>query len=325
MGANFLLEFSTLVDWSHVNDVKFIPGSALNQTFDSLLISIRNFNLIVLVNWTAELNDIMQGSRYGNLNNVYWYFGNNGTFTTLAQQHNPSLLPNGDIVIADSNNNRVIEINRTTKQIVWSLSQAGGINFDWPRDIIYNQANDTFIITDSLNNRIVEVNRNGTILWQWTANLDVPYSAEYMPNGDILISGCGNGVIMEVNRTASNPGSIVWSYNLTPTSNSTTQENQNTSDNNNGNVIEKPDLMNSLWLFNWSVIFALASLGLGFKIYRSYQLLHMRKIKSVNEVAENPKTHKLSRWFMQVIVLSILFTVSLYMIISMQPMPSVNH
>ncbi len=115
----------TSVDWSHVNDVKFIPGSALNQTFDSLLISIRNFNLIVLVNWTAELNDIMQGSRYGNLNNVYWYFGNNGTFTTLAQQHNPSLLPNGDIVIADSNNNRVIEINRTTKQIVWSLSQLG--------------------------------------------------------------------------------------------------------------------------------------------------------------------------------------------------------
>ncbi len=159
------------------------------------------------------------------------------------------------------------------------IVSTGGINFDWPRDIIYNQANDTFIITDSLNNRIVEVNRNGTILWQWTANLDVPYSAEYMPNGDILISACGNGVIMEVNRTASNPGSIVWSYNLTPTSNSTTQENQNTSDNNNGNVIEKPDLMNSLWLFNWSVIFALASLGLGFKIYRSLSITPYAKNK----------------------------------------------
>ena len=58
-----------------INDVDFINGSAFGDSYDSLLISIKKLNMIVLVNYTAEMNELEMGDAYGNASNVYWYYG----------------------------------------------------------------------------------------------------------------------------------------------------------------------------------------------------------------------------------------------------------
>jgi len=137
--------------------------------------------------------------------NVYWWYGPG----IINHQHNPDILPNGNIVICDSVNDRIIEVNRTTKEIEFELGHAGGYEFSWPRDADYIEIRDTFLVTDSANNRIVEVTRIGDILWQWTQDLALPYESDVLDNGNILISGGASGVILEVRYSDSK---IVWAF-----------------------------------------------------------------------------------------------------------------
>jgi outer membrane protein assembly factor BamB len=193
-------------DWTHINHVDFINGSQYNKTFDSLLISIRNFNMTILVNFTAEFNELQSNDEFGSTQNVYWWIGSE----ILWAQHGPQMMPNGDILVADSRNGRIVEVNQTTKEIVFSLAEAGGIPFRWPRDADYLADSDTFLVTDSFNNRVIECTRTGQILWEYSKDLALPYEAQLLPNGHVLISSQVSGALLEITR----PGEqLVWSYN----------------------------------------------------------------------------------------------------------------
>ncbi|MGD9397750.1 MAG: aryl-sulfate sulfotransferase, partial [Candidatus Thorarchaeota archaeon] len=81
-------------DWTHTNDAEWVNGTKLGRTYDSLLISIRNFNLILEVNYTDTKE-------------VIWWYGEPEDYDTLNHQHNPDIRDNGNIIICDSENRRI--------------------------------------------------------------------------------------------------------------------------------------------------------------------------------------------------------------------------
>jgi hypothetical protein len=107
-----------------------------------------------------------------------------------------------------------------------------------PRDA-FELSNGNWLITDMLNHRVIEVNPyTKQIVWQYGTTgvagsganqLNNPYSAVRMPNGDTLIADCENNRIIEVTPSKQ----IVWTLtgadlgvvNIYPTSVQFTEEN----------------------------------------------------------------------------------------------------
>ena len=184
-------------DWTHLNDVDFKNYS----TWSALLISIRNFDMIVEINYTAE--------RLGpsnNPDNIIWYYGDYGNHSLLHRQHNPDYLSDSNIIISDSENNRILKVNYTTKEVYWSYQ--GGLN--WPRDAD-ELPNGNILITDSLNSRVFEIDADSKqIVWSFQGDLINPYEADRLENGNVLIGNGIGGVAYEINRE----GIEVWRYGI---------------------------------------------------------------------------------------------------------------
>ncbi len=141
----------------------------------------------------------------------------------------------GNVLITDQFNNRVIEVNPLTKQIVWSFG-SGNPNLCNPGPGAIIGANDAERVgngitlmsgtgipagvagtTACVDNRVIAVNQAGQIVWQYGQAgktgtgydlLNVPVFAIQLPNHDILITDQGNNRIIEVNLQKQ----IVWSY-----------------------------------------------------------------------------------------------------------------
>jgi hypothetical protein len=109
----------------------------------------------------------------------------------LYHQHNPEILPNNNLLICDSENNRIIEINYTSKEIVWTWDNNG--NLRWPRDCDYigsGKYMGSYLITDSINSRIIILEpKTKTIQLIISAHLIVPYEADHVPSEDSFIVG----------------------------------------------------------------------------------------------------------------------------------------
>jgi Arylsulfotransferase (ASST) len=91
-------------------------------------------------------------------------------------QHDPDLLPNGDILLFDNHGNfdrpggrsRVIEFDPETMAIVWQYTGSG----EWPfesaiRSSQQRLGNGNTLITESSGGRILEVTPAGDIVWQF--------------------------------------------------------------------------------------------------------------------------------------------------------------
>jgi len=143
-------------DWLHINDVDRIA----NETF---LVSVRNANQLLIIERGDGIVEVINKE---------------GDDSVLNKQHNPQWLGNGRILVADSDNNRVVELHRTNGEWVpvWQLTSAGGIPFDWPRDAD-GLPNGNTLITDSLNKRVVEVDENGSVVWSIETE-GMPYEAD---------------------------------------------------------------------------------------------------------------------------------------------------
>jgi hypothetical protein len=156
-------------DWTHTNDAEYVNGTRLGRSYDSLLISIRNFNLILEVNYTDTKD-------------VIWWYGEPEDYDTLNHQHNPDIRDNGNIIICDSENRRIIEVDYDTKEVVWefSLSFPRG-ELRWARDCD-DIGNGIFMITDSNNGRIFFVDRDAGVITQEFGGyyLAQPYEADYV-------------------------------------------------------------------------------------------------------------------------------------------------
>ncbi len=144
---------------------------------------------------------------------------------------------NGNILIADQFNNRVIEVNPETHKIVWRFGT--GSNQPGPHTII--GTNDAQRIGDftlmagtgippggtpdcpngCADNRVILVDPAGTIVWQYGKagvtgsgpnELNTPVQNTFLTNFDVLITDQGNQRVIEVDPFTNK---IVWQYGTT--------------------------------------------------------------------------------------------------------------
>jgi len=179
----------TRVDWLHMNDVEHIGDGRF-------LVSVRNANQLVVVERGAGVVEVInededtddatctQNSQLDD------YSGDSdgdvrcGDPAVLNHQHNPHWLGDGVVLVADSDNDRVVELRRTDDgwEPVWTLESAGDIGFAWPRDAD-RLPNGNTLVTDTMNERVLEVDRQGRVVWSVSTE-NVPYEADRVPVGE---------------------------------------------------------------------------------------------------------------------------------------------
>jgi hypothetical protein len=109
-------------------------------------------------------------------------------------------------MIADSDGNRVLEVNRSG-ETVWSFD-GGAEPLNWPRDAD-KLADGNILITDSRNSLIRIINPQGDPVWEYRANYFANfYDANMTPNGTVLISDQQRKQVIEVDMG----GNIVWQF-----------------------------------------------------------------------------------------------------------------
>jgi hypothetical protein len=96
---------------------------------------------------------------------------------TVAGEHAPTLLANGNILIFDNGTHRLddsmpysraIEINPATNEIVWKYQDYPSWNFFSPRmGIAQRLGNGNTLLTESSFGRFFEVTREGEIVWEY--------------------------------------------------------------------------------------------------------------------------------------------------------------
>jgi len=133
---------------------------------------------------------------------VTWQFAH-----AVHHPHNADPLPNGNVLLCDSDGRRVIEVNRSGT-MVWCYGDGRPETLCWPRDAD-RLPNGNTLITDSQNSRVIEVTPAGRIAWQYVlahfANL---FEADALPDGNVLISDQQHKQVLEVDRS----GRLVWSF-----------------------------------------------------------------------------------------------------------------
>ena len=156
-------------DWTHINDVERLPDGRV-------MVSVRNQDQIAFV-------DPETGVR-GN-----WTLGADDRHSTLFEQHNPDYIPDSQggpaVLIADSENNRIVEYQRQngswTRSWTWSDPR-----MEWPRDAD-RLPNGHTLVTDTNSDRVLEVNREGDVVW--SVSFPGPYEAERLGTGDESANG----------------------------------------------------------------------------------------------------------------------------------------
>lgn len=136
--------------WMHVNAVSRL-------TSGNTLISIRNFNTIVEVNpsgivvrrWTFNCNDSRTIPTSGPIKG--------------ERNHEPEMLPSGNILVALQNPLRYVEFKPDTQEIVWQW-QPSADSFTLSHNREANRLpNGNTLVTTA--NQLVEVTADGTVVW----------------------------------------------------------------------------------------------------------------------------------------------------------------
>ena len=179
----------TTTDWLHINDVDVISTGRY-------LVSVRNANQILVVERGEGVVDVINedttDSNDANCrtSGQLTDYDNDGDIRcgdpdVLNHQHNPQWLGDGAVLVADSENDRVVELHRTEGgewEPAWAVDKVEGVEFDWPRDAD-RLPNGNTLITDTLNRRLVEVDESGTVVWSVRTER-IPYEADRLPYGE---------------------------------------------------------------------------------------------------------------------------------------------
>jgi len=178
------------IDWSHLNDIDFKNYG----TWESMLISIRNFNLIIEVNYTRASQRTIAVAE-----DIVWYYHGE-----LTHQHNPDYLPNGNLLIVNSDKQKIIELNMTTKEVIWEWSHP---SLSWPRDCDL-MPNNRLLVTDV--DKVLIVNITSGDIIHIFEPIFGGYEADFLPVTNTVLVSCGSaGVILEYDIES---GKIVWRW-----------------------------------------------------------------------------------------------------------------
>ena len=139
-------------EWSHGNTVVPLPG-------DRVMVSFRNLSTVGII-------DKKSGD-------WVWKLG----YEKLAQQHDPSMLPNGNILIFDNGSHRqhqplpfsrVIEVDPRTNETVWEYLDTPPYNFFSPYiSGARRLPNGNTLITEGMFGRMFQVTPDGKVVWEY--------------------------------------------------------------------------------------------------------------------------------------------------------------
>lgn len=180
-------------DWTHVNDIDYLPNGHFQ-------LSVRNFDVIVEVD--PETNDIVR------------VVGEPGNHSILDHQHNPHRVGNGStIVVADSHNDRIVEIDVETGDRIWEYAGPPGSSLYWPRDAD-RLPNGNTLVTDSRNNRIIEVAPDGEVVWlyedqSWEV-MPLPYDADRVGAGERSTAPDGHEFVQRTKTEGAIVETVQW-------------------------------------------------------------------------------------------------------------------
>jgi outer membrane protein assembly factor BamB len=178
-----------------------------------------------LANGCAD-NRVLLVDREGD---IVWQYGQFGVTGAGPNQLNTpvqnTFLPNGNVLITDQGNQRIIEVRRSDNAIVWQFGETGVVGADNSHLSNPNAAellaNGNILISDENNNRALEVTHTSpsVVLATFSAHGTVSGMAfaSRLPNGHTLLTDANNSRIVEVNRR----DTPVWQYftNTRPGSN----------------------------------------------------------------------------------------------------------
>ncbi len=142
--------------------------------------------------------------------NIVWSY-----HQELKFAHSGRRLRNGNTLITDTTNNRLIEVTPEKRMVMnsddWGEGTgrlSDGSHLHYPNEA-FELEDGTFLVTDRNNDRCLQVTRKGEVIWYFSEKeLHHPHNANPLPNGNILISDSDGNRIIEVNRKKE----IVWSY-----------------------------------------------------------------------------------------------------------------
>lgn len=139
-------------EWTHGNSVEQLPDG-------NVLVSFRNINTVAIVDRQAG--------------NLVWEIGPE----EVAQQHYPTMLANGNILIFDNGAHRanhpvpfsrVIEVDPATSEIVWQYMDLPPWNFFSPFiSGAQRLPNGNTLITEGDFGRLFEVTALGEVVWEY--------------------------------------------------------------------------------------------------------------------------------------------------------------
>ena len=165
-------------------------------------------------------NRVLLVDRHGN---ILWQYGQFGVAGSGPDQLNTPVqntwLPNAHVLITDQTNERIIEVDVETKDIVWQYGTTG-VSGNGPNQLNNPNCaelleNGHILICDENNNRAIEVTRTHEIVWQYGSgdpNINDPVSgvafASRLANGHTLITDSNHARIVEIDRNKN----VVWEY-----------------------------------------------------------------------------------------------------------------
>ncbi|WP_049917173.1 aryl-sulfate sulfotransferase [Halogeometricum pallidum] len=157
-------------DWTHVNDVEMLPDGRV-------MVNLRNQDQVVFV----EPGEGVQSN---------WTLGADGEHGVLFEAHNSDYIPEARggpaVVVADSENNRLVEYQRTNGS--WTRSWTWrDTTLQWPRDADRLPSGRT-LVADSHGQRILSVRSDGAVAWSKRFPTG-SYDVELLGTGDESANG----------------------------------------------------------------------------------------------------------------------------------------
>jgi len=134
---------------------------------------------------------------------IVWQYGRAGIAGSGVGQLNVPVFavqaPDGNILITDQANNRILLVDLITHRPIWSygpVTGPGALNNPNSAEVLNNGH---ILIADENNNRVLEIAKSGVLVSVISKGLNIVAFASRLPNGDTLIADSGNNRVVEFN------------------------------------------------------------------------------------------------------------------------------